>query len=123
MHKTQRTAFFVFICVLTVTASLHAQQASVAASPAPSASSSGAPPVPKAAAQQDKRASDSLNQQLPRWLRLSGEYRIRAEAVDGIGFKPFKDDAYALGRARLNTTFIPNPWLKLQFQGQDAELA
>jgi hypothetical protein len=125
MHKFYRASFFLFLCVLTVTANLHAQgsAAAVASSGSAAASPAGAAatPAPRPAAQ-DKRFSDSLNEQLPKWLRLSGEYRVRGEAVDGLGFKPFKDDAYALGRARLNTTFIPASWLKLQFQGQDAEI-
>ena len=66
--------------------------------------------------------SDYLNEQMPHWLRLSGEYRIRGEAVEGVGLKPNNNDSYALGRTRLNMTLIPTSWLKLQFQGQDAEL-
>jgi hypothetical protein len=121
MHKTHRTAFCLFLSVLTVTANLHAQQSAAVALPAPtSASPAGAPAAATPA--QNKRASDYLNEQLPHWLRLSGEYRTRGEAVAGLAFKPLSGDAYDLGRLRVNTTLIPTSWLKFQFQGQDTEL-
>src|SRR5256885_2148326 len=64
-----------------------------------------------------KNLSDHLNEQLPPWLRLSGEYRVRFEGIGSGAFKADNDDAYVLGRARLNTTLLPVHWLKLQFQG------
>ena len=33
-----------------------------------------------------KRASDYINEDLPRWIRFNGEYRVRLEGVDGVGF-------------------------------------
>ena len=54
--KIRNSTFFLFLCALTVTANLHAQQSAAAASPASPAA-------------QSKRASDYLNEQLPRWLR------------------------------------------------------
>ncbi len=74
------------------------------------------------AATTSKRASDYVNKELPHWLRLSGEYRVRFEGLGGFAFKPDNDDAFVLGRARVNTTIIPTSWLKLQFQGQDAQV-
>ena len=59
---------------------------------------------------------------MPHWLRVSGEYRFRFEGVGGRAFRTDNNDAYALGRARVNTTLIPAAWLKLQFQGQDAQV-
>jgi hypothetical protein len=109
------------VCLLTVSSNLHAQVSVAAASPAPSAvpaaPSSGTTP-----AAQNKRASDYLNEELPHWLRMNGELRMRGESVGGIGFKPDNDDSYALGRLRVNLGILPTPWLKFQLQGQDAEL-
>jgi hypothetical protein len=95
-----RTLQWVLVCLFIVAAEAHAQEAA---------------PTPK-------QASAQLNEQLPHWLRLSGEYRVRFEATGGSGFKTDNDDAYMLGRGRVTTTLIPTPWLKLQFQGQDAEV-
>src|SRR5262249_44165809 len=103
-------------------ADLHAQQ--VASSPAaPSASAPNADPAPpRPAATPSKRPSDYLNDELPHWLRFSGEYRTRGESVSAIAFKPDNGDSYDLGRLRLNMSLIPMPWLKLQVQAQDAEV-
>src|SRR5262245_57062451 len=76
----------------------------------------------QAAAPASKRISDSVNQQLPRWLRLNGEYRFRFEGLGGTTFRPDANDAYVLGRARINTTIIPTNWMRLQFQGQDGQV-
>ena len=64
-----------------------------------------------------------MNEHLPQWFRFSGEYRVRLEGLDGIGFRPDNRDAYALGRLRLNVTLKPASWLKFQLQGQDAQIA
>ena len=69
-----------------------------------------------------KRASDDVNEDLPLWLRFSGEYRVRLEGVDGVGFRSSGSDAFVLGRLRLNTTLAPSSWLKIQLQGQDAQV-
>ncbi len=66
--------------------------------------------------------SDELNKELPSWLRFSGEYRARVEGVTGAGFKPNADDAYLLSRLRLNMKISPTPWLRFNFQGQDARV-
>jgi Alginate export len=76
----------------------------------------------QAAAPTAKRVSDSVNQQMPPWLRLNGEYRFRFEGLGGSAFRPDADDGYVLGRARVNTTIIPTNWMKLQFQGQDSQV-
>jgi hypothetical protein len=64
--------------------------------------------------------SDELNDRLPDWLHFSGEFRTRAEAVTGIGFRDGNDDDYLLSRLRIDMTVQAADWLKLQFQGQDA---
>lgn len=69
-----------------------------------------------------KRVTDSINTQLPRWMRLNGEYRTRIEGINGGAFKPDASDAYALSRVRLNLTFAPTSWMRTVFQGQDAQV-
>ena len=66
--------------------------------------------------------SDELNSHLPKWLRFSGEYRLRGEGYTGGAFKPDHDDAYLLSRIRLNMTIQPESWLKFSFQAQDARV-
>ncbi len=47
------------------------------------------------------------NAELPTWMRLGGEERVRAEGLDGIGFKP-ADNSYVLQRLRLNLDVTPS---------------
>src|SRR5216117_1011909 len=67
------------------------------------------------------RFSDHVNTDLPRWFRLSGEYRVRLEGIGAAGFKPASEDAFLLSRVRVNATFLPTPWFRVQLQGQDAQ--
>jgi hypothetical protein len=64
--------------------------------------------------------SDSLNSELPSWLRLSGEERIRMEGYDNLSFKPGNTNNYLLQRLRLNMTIAPAWWLKIIAQSQDS---
>ena len=41
------------------------------------------------------------NTELPAWLRVGGEDRVRMESLDGVGFKP-TSNTYLLQRLRLN---------------------
>ncbi|MGC4050579.1 MAG: alginate export family protein [Paludibaculum sp.] len=50
---------------------------------------------------------------------MSGEERVRLDALGGIGFLP-GSNAYLLQRFRLNLDAAPTPWLKFVFQAQDA---
>jgi hypothetical protein len=68
----------------------------------------------------DKSPTGVLNENLPKWIRFSGEYRARFEGFTGGGFKPGNDDEYLLSRLRLNLKLQATPWLKFTFQGQDA---
>jgi hypothetical protein len=61
--------------------------------------------------------SEELNKQLPRWLRLSGDYRARLEGFTGGAYKPDNSDAYLLNRFRINLLVKPTPWLKFYAQG------
>ncbi len=72
--------------------------------------------------QSDPPASpmDYVNNQLPQWLRLSGELRERAEGFTGGGFNPANDDEYVLTRVWINMSVQPTNWMQLFFQGMDA---
>ena len=64
----------------------------------------------------------ALNSQLPRWVRFSGEERIRLEGFAGGGFLPANNDAYLLQRFRLQLNLLAKPWLSFHFQSQDARV-
>src|SRR5258706_1171294 len=63
----------------------------------------------------------SLNDTLPRWLRLGGEYRSRIESADGIGYAAI-NDTYLLSRFRLNVTIQPAKWLSFFGETQDSRV-
>src|SRR4051794_31279255 len=67
----------------------------------------------------DKKPSDDLNQQLPSWLKLSGEFRLRFEEFGSSGFMN-PEDSYLLTRARFNLSIQPVSWLRFFGQTQDA---
>jgi hypothetical protein len=64
--------------------------------------------------------SDMLNSELPSWMHLSGEERIRTEGYSAGGFKPNNSDYYFLQRLRLNLRIQPVWWLKIIAQSQDS---
>jgi len=64
---------------------------------------------------------EKLDDRLPRWLRLSGEYRTRLESADGIKFTRTRD-LYLLSRWRLDLTIQPIDWLTLFMEGQDSRV-
>ena len=63
-----------------------------------------------------------LNEVLPSWLRVRGEFRERMEGFDGLGFVEGREDLYYLSRLRLNATITATPWLAFQAQAQDARV-
>jgi hypothetical protein len=63
-----------------------------------------------------------LDDALPDWLYIGGEYRARVEAPDGIGYAGLHD-SYLLGRLRVNVTFHPQAWLLFQGEVQDARFS
>lgn len=65
--------------------------------------------------------SAEVNRGLPNWLRFSGEERIRFENLNGVGFKDVRD-LYLLNRLRLDMEVRPFPWLRFQFEGEDARV-
>jgi hypothetical protein len=91
-------------CLLISTGSLHAQP-------------SDAPPAPSVP------AVNRVNDALPSWLRVRGEFRERMEGFDGAGFDDAREDLYWLSRFRFNTTITPSKTLAFQVQVQDARVA
>ncbi len=63
---------------------------------------------------------DGIGDAMPSWLSLSGEFRVRYENRQSIGFAEGRDDGYPLIRTRLNVGIQPSSWLRFGFQGQDS---
>src|SRR5215831_13617029 len=65
--------------------------------------------------------SSYLNEELPYWLRFSGEFRSRFEGfTGGGGFKNNNNDEYLLTRLKINMKIEPVHWFKIFVQGQDS---
>jgi hypothetical protein len=62
-----------------------------------------------------------LNQSLPNWFRVGGEYRGRVEGPTGIGFAS-TNDSYYLERIRLHMGIQPKDWLFFYGEAQDARI-
>ena len=56
----------------------------------------------------------------PEWLSLAGEFRVRCEDRQALGYRERRDDGYALVRTRLDIGIEAASWLRFGFQGQDA---
>jgi hypothetical protein len=94
--------FLLTALVLLASAKLGAQPAQSASNPLP--------PV-----------SEYLNEELPNWLRIGGEFRSRLEGfTGGGGFKKDTTDDYLLTRLRINLKIEPARWLRIFVQGQDS---
>ena len=105
-----------------------AAQTSVAptqASPSAVPSSASAPTQAQVTAPPASPAPlpNRLNEILPSWLRVRGEFRERIEGFDGFGFTENRDDLYYLSRLRLNVTATATSTLSFQAQVQDARVA
>jgi Alginate export len=61
-----------------------------------------------------------VNEDLPAWMRLGGEFRTRVEGRTAFSFKEGNDDAYALTRLRLSLDLLPESWFHAFIQGQDS---
>jgi len=91
-------------------------------------SSAGAPNAPRktgASAPEPEKVwtpAAYINSRLPRWLRLSGQFRNRDEAPTAYSFKPGNNDAYALTRTVLDLDATPTSWLHAFVQVRDAEV-
>ena len=66
-----------------------------------------------------KLPTDELNKELPKWVKFSGEERLRSEAYSGLSYQD-NSDTYLVHRFRINLTLTPTSWLTIFAQGQDA---
>ena len=62
-----------------------------------------------------------LDEALPSWLRIGGQYRNRLEGPAGIGYARISD-FYLLDRLRVKVTVQPEPWLLFHGEVQDARI-
>src|ERR1700756_3550798 len=62
-----------------------------------------------------------LDDSLPGWLHIGGEYRDRIEGPTGIGFASPKD-FYLLSRLRINVGIQPREWLGFFGEVQDSQI-
>jgi len=119
LRATQTSLASMILC-----ATMLAQQQQMAAS---SPSAPAAPAAPKLkeqpAAKTDPPAFsplDGINQALPKWIRFSGQFRLRMEGYSDGGFNPANEDAYLLTRLWLNVKIQPTTWLKFYAQSMDS---
>jgi len=66
--------------------------------------------------------SEGINEHMPRWLRLNGEYRMRFEGKTGQRGIADNDDYYTLSRFRLSVTIKPAEQWTFFLQGQDSQV-
>lgn len=62
-----------------------------------------------------------LDEQLPDWIRIGGEYRTRLEGPTGIGYTG-TNDFYLLDRLRVHLTIRPKEWLRFHGELQDSRI-
>jgi hypothetical protein len=62
-----------------------------------------------------------LDESLPNWLQVGGEYRNRLEGPIGIGYGP-SQDFYLLDRLRVWVAIQPKDWLLFKGQVQDSRV-
>jgi hypothetical protein len=101
-----------------------AQEGSNSNAPEPSNSTVGS--QPSAAPSPCETASwlfpiEKLNESLPSWIRIGGEYRNRIEGPGGIGYSATRD-FYLLERLRVHVTIQPKSWLRFHGEVQDARI-
>jgi hypothetical protein len=83
-------------------------------------------PEPSAAAAEPDAPSwlfpvAKLDESLPKWLHIGGEYRDRLEGPTGIGFTT-TNDFYVLDRLRVSVAIHHKEWLKFFGQVQDSRI-
>jgi hypothetical protein len=66
--------------------------------------------------------SDSSETVLPEWLKLGGQFRLRAEGRRDFRLQGL-DDNHMLSRFRARIGLCPASWLELTFEGQDSRVA
>ncbi len=62
-----------------------------------------------------------VNNELPSWLRLSGEYRVRAEGYEGGSYTTGNNQGYLLSRFQLNMD-IRFSWFRVFAQTEDSRV-
>lgn len=62
-----------------------------------------------------------VNNDLPEWLRFSGDYRLRAEGYTGASYTPGNSQGYLLSRWLLNMN-VQHAWFRLFAQMEDARV-
>jgi len=62
-----------------------------------------------------------LDESLPSWLHIGGEYRARLEGPIGIGYTG-TNDFYMLDRLRVKIAIRPKDWLKFFGEVQDSRI-
>jgi hypothetical protein len=98
-------------------------QTTVASAEAPATTTSNpAPPKPATAPASTLSVvpSKEVNKVLPKWLRFSGEYRMRLEEHTAYSFTPGVNDGFLLSRLKLNIEIKPTPWVSAFVQAQDS---
>jgi hypothetical protein len=64
---------------------------------------------------------EKLDESLPSWLHIGGEYRDRLEGPIGTGFRD-TSDFYVQDRLRVNIRIQPKDWLKFFGEVQDSRI-
>ncbi len=105
---------------------LAAQQAAPATAVPVSAAPAAAQQTPAPSAQAVPSAAkpplpNRLNSVMPKWLRVRGEFRERAEGFQNSGFNDTRDDLYYLSRIRFNATATAR-YVAATVQVQDARV-
>ncbi len=95
------------------------QRASAQTSPDPGGQSS--PPAAESDSPSWLFPIAKLDESLPRWLHIGGEYRARLEGPIGIRYTG-TNDFYMLDRLRVKIAIRPMDWLELQGEVQDARI-
>ncbi|MBF8300524.1 MAG: Alginate exp protein [Acidobacteria bacterium] len=114
-----RSAALLGVVAVAIPAAAFAQQPQQTPTPAAQtlAPASQVAPAPK------PPVFNRVNEVMPAWLRIRGEFRERVEGFDGAGFVEDRRDLYYLSRVRLNTTVTPTRLLSFQVQAQDARVS
>jgi len=106
------------------TASPGSPQTAAAPAAAPSSAAAApqaiAPPPAQPPSRSEPPLPNRLNEVLPQWLRVRGEFRDRMEGPTSIGFTENRDDLYWQSRFRFDISAKASPILAFQMQLQDA---
>lgn len=125
MFRTVRLAFLnalalagLVLAAVPVVAEERAPARSAAAEAQTAAAPANKPPAAPAVP-----VFNRVNQALPPWLRLRGEFRERMEGLNNFAFTEGRDTTLFLSRVRLQATVTPNKSLAFVVQAQDARVA